>query len=259
MKNNYKKLLSIFAFSFFCMNTYAQYTQTDEFDFWEDQSTHDYITDGSTSSGAYHCNGDLTLRVGNCSSGVGSVSISLDVTPNCDSIKLEFLIPWGYSPIIIVDGVPQPALINTSSCDYDSIIITNANSFSVDGMITLLLEDTIGSSCQGDFQIARTKVYSSSTHITQISTNKNINNQLILFPNPSNGVFNINYESHGEIIKEVAINNINGELIYNEKLNLLSNNYTNHIDLSNVANGMYFVKVTTDASVITKKITLQVN
>jgi hypothetical protein len=258
MKNNYKNLLSALSFFFICIGANAQFIQTDEFDFWEDQSTHDYITDGATSNGAYNCSGDLTLRVGSCSSAsVSSVSITLDVTPNCDSIKFEFLMPWGYTPGISIDGVKQAAYTIIPSCNYVDVIITNANSFSADGIITLLLEDTIPSSCSGDFQIARMKVYSSSTHVTGTSFNQqSISNKLLLFPNPSNGVLNIDYTSQGESIKEVTIVNTNGDLVYKDEVNLLSNNYTKHIDLSNMANGMYFVKVTTNSNVITKKITL---
>lgn len=51
-------------------------------------SSHSYISTGSTSYGAYQCDGNA-LRIGSCSSSAGSVEITLQVEPNVDFIGIE--------------------------------------------------------------------------------------------------------------------------------------------------------------------------
>ena len=64
------------------------YALTDEFDYWEDQSSHSYVCTGQCKHGTYSCGDDDSLRVGDCGVGTGSVRITVNVIADTDEIKL---------------------------------------------------------------------------------------------------------------------------------------------------------------------------
>lgn len=75
-------------------------------------------------------------------------------------------------------------------------------------------------------------------------------NQVKIYPNPSNGIFNI---SLGTISAEkIEVYDINGRLIFNTS-NVESNIETK-IDLTNASTGIYFVKIEADGKNIVKRI-----
>ena len=75
--------------------------------------------------------------------------------------------------------------------------------------------------------------------------------QIAVFPNPSEGIFNITF---GNLIpNKIEVYDISGKLIQQKNSLELTNNQT-YIDLSNTSNGFYFVKIVTDSNTITKRI-----
>lgn len=87
------------------------------------------------------------------------------------------------------------------------------------------------------------------------SQNQNPQADFVIYPNPSSGIFTLNSTiASGEI----TIYNFLGELIF--QLNIIQTNMsgqTSTIDLSNEANGIYFVNVKTEKESITKKIIIE--
>ncbi len=74
--------------------------------------------------------------------------------------------------------------------------------------------------------------------IVGINEMENLENKIVIYPNPSNGTFYIENESHNEI-KSIQIVDINGkvmELIWKNKM----------VQLTNAAQGVYLVKIITD-------------
>ncbi len=71
------------------------------------------------------------------------------------------------------------------------------------------------------------------------------NRSFIIYPNPTTGYFTVETE---EIIN-ISIFNSVGKLVRNSN--------TKNIDLSNFKQGVYFVKVTANSSIITKRIILE--
>ena len=76
-----------------------------------------------------------------------------------------------------------------------------------------------------------------------ISVNE-INQSLDIFPNPAKNLLNINGD-----YKEVEIVDIFGKTVF-------SSNYTNTINVSSLANGVYIINLTTNKEVISKQITI---
>lgn len=87
-----------------------------------------------------------------------------------------------------------------------------------------------------------------STTITSVQDNLEIPN-LSVFPNPTNGIVNV----EGENISRIVVANIEGKIIRN----ILENQDNYSIDLSNLPSGPYFVKVYSKDFFVAEKIILQ--
>jgi len=75
--------------------------------------------------------------------------------------------------------------------------------------------------------------------------------ELIIYPNPSYGIFNIIFNGDPTQFLSMEIDNSAGEKIY------FSESFQPSIDLSEMSSGNYFVHFNLDAKTITKEIVLQ--
>ena len=76
-------------------------------------------------------------------------------------------------------------------------------------------------------------------------------NQVAVFPNPSNGIFNIAFGNLNP--NKIEVYDISGKLILQKNNLEVTNNQTN-INLSTTSDGVYFVKISTENNTITKRI-----
>lgn len=136
------------------------YELTDQFDYWEDQTSHSYVATGQCSQGTYTCSGDMSIRIGNCNVGTGSTQIVVSVTPGTDKIKLRYKVPWAAAPgcTLYADGVNQGAILS-NSCNWQEKIITDMSAYTADGLVEITITDE-ASGCGGDIQITYLEVYS---------------------------------------------------------------------------------------------------
>ncbi len=79
---------------------------------------------------------------------------------------------------------------------------------------------------------------------------------LMVYPNPSNGEFNIHLVGFNEKEANIKVYNLTGALIYEAKGTIANGNLDHEIKLDK-AQGVYFVKIESTAGVITKKIILK--
>jgi hypothetical protein len=139
-----------------------EYELTDEFDYWEDRSSHSYAETGRCLQGAYICDGDdASLRIGAGTSGTGSARIIVSVTPYTDELKLRYKAPWVNSPsdnTLYVDGVDKGSIVS-NSCNWQEIIITGISAYTADGLVEIRITDEV-LGLQGDVQITYLEVYS---------------------------------------------------------------------------------------------------
>ncbi len=75
----------------------------------------------------------------------------------------------------------------------------------------------------------------------------NLSNNIQIFPNPSNGIFTI----AGDDIVSIDIINIKGEIIRSDQ-NISQKN--NNLDISDMPNGIYFIKINSKLSSELRKI-----
>lgn len=86
---------------------------------------------------------------------------------------------------------------------------------------------------------------------TGINENNSTKPEIVVYPNPTNGVFNVDYSKANNI----KVINTLGVIVYEEKLELLSQG-TKSIDLSDFANGIYFITVSNDNGSLNHKVIL---
>jgi hypothetical protein len=248
-----KKLYCILLSAMFFGTGYAQFTQTDEFNYKEDQSSHSYFTTGYSNSGAYVCPGDSTLRCGNCGISLGSAWVTLAVTPNCDSIRIDHLMAWGSNALLRVDGVNITTIAApVPNCTWQSVLISNATAFTADGQIVLEIADTI-LTCSGDFQIARVKIFSNPVLTTGIFSSAFSEDDFSVAPNPSIGIFILDFKNNVAAVRAIEVYNAAGEIVFSAE----GADKKVEIDLSKSATGIYFLKVVAEGGVGVRKIVLQ--
>ncbi|HRH62668.1 MAG TPA: T9SS type A sorting domain-containing protein [Bacteroidia bacterium] len=82
-----------------------------------------------------------------------------------------------------------------------------------------------------------------------------LQNQLLLFPNPSQGVFTmtLNLASQSDI--KISIIDLLGNQVYSSKKSNVKNEDI-QFDLSNLAKGVYFVEVATNKEKVTRRISI---
>ena len=78
-----------------------------------------------------------------------------------------------------------------------------------------------------------------------------------IFPNPSNGLFNLNLDSHNEINAHITITNFLGELVYKEDMRIREGEYNSKIDLKDRAIGIYLLSINTNKQSFKQKIVIQ--
>ena len=139
------------------------FIKTDEFDYWEDQTSHGFTAYGSISEGAYDCNGDRTLCIGDKDSG-SYASIFATVSSGTDKVKLRYQIPWiggaasGNTAKLYVDGGHKTYLTSTQ-CDWQEVVLDGMSYDTADGIIEIIIADEFDD-YDGNVQICNIEVYS---------------------------------------------------------------------------------------------------
>ncbi len=80
---------------------------------------------------------------------------------------------------------------------------------------------------------------------------------LQIYPNPNTGEFTLEIDLQENTELGIKLYHFTGQLIYSEGIGNVTGNYTQQIDLSKNAKGIYYVQVVTDGVVITKKVIYQ--
>ncbi len=76
-------------------------------------------------------------------------------------------------------------------------------------------------------------------------------NAVNIYPNPTNGIFNIDYDKDNYQLLGIKVNNAIGQTIYQSKEKQI-----NTVDLSNHSAGLYFIELITNKGIVKKKLTL---
>jgi hypothetical protein len=85
-----------------------------------------------------------------------------------------------------------------------------------------------------------------------LGTNDFLSSNFSVFPNPAKNVINFSNDTNA-VVSLVEMTDLNGRVIKSQKVNATEG----QISISDLATGMYMMKITTDQGVATKKIVKQ--
>jgi hypothetical protein len=78
--------------------------------------------------------------------------------------------------------------------------------------------------------------------------------QISFFPNPSDGILNLNFVTTSQKPVKVVLYSGKGEVVYLEERSSFDGKYNKTIDISNEPNGTYYLQITQDGKSYSKKI-----
>ena len=204
---------------------------------------------------------------------------------------LPYYINWyGYSPDSLCEGIYFYEITDSLACVYeDSVQIISPSALSHNIIYTNnILEDivsggtpaytwywwhsntnlgggpTITPTANGNYYcVVRDNNFCNTDTIyyTVNDITSDINEidflQLIVFPNPSEGMFNLIFQGTNDSHLSIKIYNILGQIIFNKNLYNLEDKFSNQINLQTKARGVYMLEIETNYGVISKKLILQ--
>lgn len=95
-----------------------------------------------------------------------------------------------------------------------------------------------------------------SSVLTSIESFEEINSELSVYPNPSNGLININIDSPSKEAMSLFIHDLQGKVVYENRL-IESNKYNNTLNLNHLDKGIYFIQLRHGKNITTKKLILK--
>lgn len=86
-----------------------------------------------------------------------------------------------------------------------------------------------------------------------VKDNVSPNTQVVIYPNPSNGIFSIDFKNE---INNIKVSNMLGQVLYDEKVAVSIPGTIKNIDLSSYENGIYILNVSNDKGTSSYKVVL---
>tara|TARA_B110000003_G_scaffold240932_1_gene247881 strand:- start:1182 stop:2642 length:1461 start_codon:yes stop_codon:yes gene_type:complete len=80
---------------------------------------------------------------------------------------------------------------------------------------------------------------------------------LSVYPNPSNDIFNIVFNSNTKQDIDLRVHNVLGEVIFSESLKDFNGDYSRSVDLSQYPNAIYILQLNTKDGILNKKLVLE--
>ena len=191
-------------------------------------------------------NYEVTVSSGTCTAATDMVQITVnspnagagpDVTicsGNSTTLNASGGISYSWSPTTGLSDpdIADPEAYPTSTTAY-VVDVTDAYGCVARATVTVTVEICAG--------------------ISSISGSK----EILVFPNPANEVLNI--QTNNTELKELTfwIMNMQGQVVYNNKIGRISGNYNQQIDISSFSGGIYYIKIIMDEESSILKLILQ--
>ena len=82
------------------------------------------------------------------------------------------------------------------------------------------------------------------------------NTNVVLFPNPNTGTFDIALNGYEGQQVNIQIVSALGQTVYNNTVNVNATGFTQNVNLNNAAAGMYYVNILTDKGVMNYQVVI---
>ena len=223
------------------------------FPYWSGDSSVVITGDRNGGTSWYEYFYDWKVTVGGCAreDSTFTVSIHPDAvaaisvdTANATISATDWMANWSTSGTTGADSIYVEFSNGTSSNDTSGTVTFNANN--AGETVTVIAFGP----CSSD-----TATF--TFDVNQISVDEDfLNGTLSIYPNPTRGLFNVEFATASATDVEISIVNMVGQVISNEVVTV-NGLYNNQFDLSNESAGVYFIKFTTEEGVFTERITVE--
>ncbi len=216
------------------------------------------ITWTSSSTGSFDdpnlMNAVYTPSAGDILSGSVTLTITTDdPAGSCDAVSDAMVLTISMNPTKPNISIAGNTLSSDMATSYQwffngDTIQGETGQFHValqSGFYTVTISDMNGCSATSDAF--------GFTGIEDVVTSKKV----YIYPNPNSGLFTVEMNLHKNTSLSFELYNFTGQLIYAEEIGNISNSYTQQIDISNYAKGIYYLQVVSDGGVMTKKVFYQ--
>ena len=184
---------------------------------------------------------DTTFTVGIYPDAVAAISVD---TANATISATDWMANWSTSGTTGADSIFVEFSNGTTSNDTSGTVTFNVNN--AGETVTVIAFGP----CSSD-------TASFTFDVNQISVDEDfLNGTLSIYPNPTRGLFNVEFATASATNVEISIVNMVGQVISNDVVTV-NGLYNNQFDLSNESAGVYFIKFTTEEGVFTERITVE--
>ena len=196
-----------------------------------------------------------SLVIGNNNNGFTSPSMISGSGSSADLWMAKFDLTNNY--FLWIEGSDSQDPVNVTDMEYDGRNVYMAGSFfnNIDfqGNVTNINHpqphdfysgyvirggDFLSSGGQGQYY----KTSNSSSSTSQ-STNLEDQNALVVYPNPNNGTFTIQYNGQGTGMVRIAIYDVTGRLVFNQKYDKSGATFSQTISPEHFASGIYMLSM----------------
>ena len=184
---------------------------------------------------------DSTFTVGVHPDPVAMISVD---TANATISATDWTASWSTSGTMNADSVSVEFSNGTMSTDTAGTVTFTANN--AGETVTVIAYGP----CSSD-------TLTFTFDVNQISVDEDfMNGTLSIYPNPTRGLFNVEFATEQAKDVEISIVNMVGQVISTDVVEV-NGVYNNQFDLSNEAAGVYFITFTTDEGTLTERITVE--
>lgn len=89
-----------------------------------------------------------------------------------------------------------------------------------------------------------------STGIISITTDNNVS----IYPNPNEGIFNVSFTLNEQIGHSLEIRNVLGQVVYKDEIAVSNGNYSKAIDIQKFGKGTYTLLILNEHRIMSSKI-----
>jgi len=187
------------------------------------------IVQDYTTASVYQSGYSLENAVYSTEARLDAVNVDGEIMPDFDSDVYEYNIelPEGTTEIPVIEGIPYES--------NETVVVVPATELPGTSIIDVYAEDL-------STHVRYTFNYTVAVGVEEIT-----NSKIKLYPNPSDGQF---YIDGLEGDADISVFNVSGKKLHEFE------NVNGKIDVSDLVNGIYFIQITTEKGIVSKRITI---